>query len=166
MRRVGARHERRGLYGRAVDYTVVLERVEPRHLAAAAGAVASHAELGQAIIKLLDQVWPVLRAQGAATRHNVVLYSGGAPLRIEAGVEVPDGFQPTHVVRRVSTPSGQAASATHWGDYSAMAPAYAAIDAWCQANGRRRTHLSWEVYGDWSENPAEVRTDIFVLLES
>ncbi len=33
-------------------------------------------QLGTDIIRLLDKVWPVLRAQGVRTGHNVVIYHG------------------------------------------------------------------------------------------
>ena len=119
------------------------------------------------MIRLLDQVWPVLRGQGAKTGHNVVVYQGasGGRLRLDAGVEVPDGFEPTDVVRPVSTPAGEVVTVTHWGDYSAMRPAYAALEDWCRVNQRRTTGTSWEVYGDWSNDPSQVRTDIFFQLE-
>jgi len=53
----------------------------------------------------------------------------------------------------------------HWGAYSEMAPAYAALEQWCRAHGRRQAGLSWEVYGDWSDDPAQLRTDSYFLLE-
>jgi hypothetical protein len=70
-----------------VDYPVLVERVAPRHLAAAWGSSTAQ------IISLLNQVWPVLRGQRARTGHNVVFYFGDG--RLAAGVEVLDGFAPT-----------------------------------------------------------------------
>jgi hypothetical protein len=52
----------------------------------------------------------------------------------------------------------------HFGEYSAMGGAYAALDQWCSANGRRQAEVSWEVYGDWDDDPARRRTDIYKLL--
>jgi GyrI-like small molecule binding protein len=155
------------LYRTGVPYTVELQHVEPRQLAAASGEVSDRAQIGRIMIGLLDQVWPVLRGQGATTGHNVVLYKGtsGGRLRMDAGVEVSGGFKPTDVVRPVSTPAGEVATVTHWGDYTAMRPAYAALEEWCRANQRRTTGVSWEVYGDWFEDSSRVRTDIFFLLE-
>jgi Metal binding domain of Ada len=37
-------------------------------------------------------------------------------------------------------------------------------DAW-KAAGRQRAGTSWEVYGDWEEDPAKRRTDVYFLLE-
>lgn len=127
--------------------TVNLERVQPRQLAAIR-ATAAQSRLGGAIIAELDKIWPFLRAQGARTGHNVVIYYGGEPqaLQIAVGVEV--------------------ATVAHFGDYADMGGAYQALDQWCAGNERTRTGVSWEVYGDWEDDPARRRTDIFFLLQS
>jgi hypothetical protein len=44
-----------------------------------------------------------------------------------------------------------------------MAPAYAAVEAWCATNGRK-SGATWEVYGDWDDDPTKRRTDIYFLL--
>jgi hypothetical protein len=146
------------------DYAVVVEHVSPRQLAAVSGTAASPADIGPTIIRLLDNIWPLLRSQGVCTGHNVVMYFGGAPMRLAAGVEVPNGFQPTDLVQLLSTPEGEAATTVHWGDYAGMHVAYAALDRWCAASTRRTAGVNWEVYGDWFDDPAKVRTDIFMLL--
>jgi effector-binding domain-containing protein len=56
------------------------------------------------------------------------------------------------------------ATTAHFGDYAKMAPAYAALEQWWTRNGRRPAGVSWEVYGDWDDDPAKVRTDIYFLL--
>jgi len=68
-------------------------------------------------------------------------------------------------VRHSETPAGAVVTTAHWGEYSEMAAAYAALERWCTANGRQRAGLSWEVYGDWADDPQQRRTDIYVLLE-
>jgi effector-binding domain-containing protein len=37
--------------------------------------------------------------------------------------------------------------------------------AWCKSQGYALAGPFWEVYGDWSDNPTEVRTDVFYLLK-
>jgi len=132
-----------------MEYEVTLEDVLPRQLAAVRGG-ASRADLSRTILKLLDKVWPVLRAQHAKTGHNVVMYFGEF---VDAGD-----------VRHSRTPAGSAVTTAHWGEYSEMAGAYAALERWCVANGRRQTGTSWEVYGDWADDPKERRTDIYAAL--
>jgi effector-binding domain-containing protein len=143
------------------------ERVAARALAAV-GATTTPQQLGADIVRLLDQVWPVLREQGVSTGHNVVVYynEAGGVLRIDAGVEALTGFADHGEVRHVSTPSGEAAIVAHYGEYSAIGPAYAALESWCAGNGRRPAGVNWEVYGDWAEDPAERRTDVYFLLEA
>ena len=41
---------------------------------------------------------------------------------------------------------------------------YAALQRWCAASGRQQTGTSWEVYGDWADDPKQRRTDIYLLL--
>jgi effector-binding domain-containing protein len=145
-----------------MDYEIRVEDAPPRQLAVARGG-ASRAELGRTILKLLDTVWPVLRGQHVKTGHNVVVYFGGIA-QIEAGVEVFGDFVNAGDVRHSQTPAGPVVTTAHWGEYSEMAPAYAALERWCAANGRQQTGTSWEIYGDWAEDPKQRRTDLYLLL--
>ena len=148
-----------------MPYQVRVEQASPRVLAAVR-AVTAPERLSADIIRLLDQVWPLLREQGASTGHNVVIYypgEGGA-FTIDAGVEVFSDFEERGDVRRVATPAGEAAVTAHYGEYSAMGGAYAALDQWCAANGRHPAGVNWEVYGDWDDDPASRRTDVCALL--
>jgi effector-binding domain-containing protein len=150
-----------------VSYQVRTELAVPRTLAAVRGAT-TQAQLGTDIIRLLDQVWPLLREQGARTGHNVVIYypGTGGELVLDAGVEVPDGFTARGEVRPVDTPAGEAAAVTHYGEYADLAGAYAALEQWCAATGRQPSGTSWEVYGDWEEDPAKRQTDVYFLLQA
>ena len=145
-----------------MEYEIRVVDGKPRQLAAMRGAT-SRAELPRTILKLLDAVWPVLRGQHVKTGHNVVLYFGGLA-HIEAGVEVFSDFVDVGDVRHSQTPAGPAVTTAHWGEYSEMAGAYAALQRWCAAKGREQTGTSWEVYGDWADDPKERRTDIYFLL--
>jgi effector-binding domain-containing protein len=148
-----------------VPYQVRTEQTVPRTLAAAR-AVTTPQRLSTDIIRLLDRVWPLLREQGARTGHNVVIYrpGEGGELIIDAGVEVPGGFTARGEVRPVDTPAGEAAATTHYGDYSGLSAAYAALERWCASSSRQPSGTSWEVYGDWDEDPARRRTDVYLLL--
>lgn len=142
--------------------TVRIESVEATPLAAVR-RTSSRGSLGRDIIAGFDTIWPILRAQGVVTGRNVVVYHGGVEA-IEIGVETAGPFEEAGDVRRSRTPAGNAIAVTHWGDYSAMQPAYEALDRWCESTGRRSAGVSWEVYGHWADDPSERRTDIYRLL--
>jgi hypothetical protein len=148
-----------------VAYQVRIEPSVPRTLAAVR-AVTTPQRLSIEIIRLLDQVWPLLREQGVRTGHNVVIYRPGAggELIIDAGVEVPEGFTARGEVRPVDTPGGEAATTTHYGDYSELSAAYGALEQWCATSSRSPAGTNWEVYGDWDDDPARRRTDVYFLL--
>jgi effector-binding domain-containing protein len=146
------------------DYEVQVQTVTSRSLAVAHGA-ASREALGETITRLLDRVWAVLRRQGVRTGHNVVLYPEGGLMNIEAGVEVLGPFGPTDEVAASATPAGSAAMTTHWGEYDHLINAHLAINEWCTVHGKEPAGPSWEVYGDWSDDPAQRRTDVYILLK-
>ena len=70
------------------------------------------------------------------------------------------------LLRRLNrAPGGTAAMTSHHGAYSGLGDANAAILAWCRAQGRVRAGPSWEVYGHWHADPAQLRTDVYYLLQ-
>ncbi len=150
----------------SMAYDVHAEQAAARPLAAVR-ATTTPQRLSADIVRLLDMVWPVLREQGVRTGHNVVVYYGGGhgALTIDAGVEALTDFDSRGEVRGVATPAGEVATAAHYGEYSDMGAAYSALEQWCAGNQRKPTGVSWEVYGDWDEDPARQRTDVYYLLE-
>jgi effector-binding domain-containing protein len=149
-----------------VGYEVHAESADPRPLAAIR-ATTTPQQLGAAIIRLLDQVWPLLREQGVRTGHNVVIYhaGGGGELTVDVGVEAFTAFTAHGEVRPTSTPSGEVATVAHYGEYSDMGGAYGALEQWCRDNRRQPAGVNWEVYGDWDDDPAKRRTDVYFLLQ-
>jgi effector-binding domain-containing protein len=143
--------------------------VVPTVLAVRDGA-ATIAELSTTILRLLDDVWAFIREAGDLDPgHNVVVYRGdpsAGPAPIEVGVQVSRRFEPppSSAVRCSELPAGRAAHVKHIGPYDAMAPAYAAIAVWARDGGHEFARGSWEVYGDWTDDPAQLETDIYVLL--
>lgn len=102
---------------------------------------------------LLDEVWsflsdrPGLQTDG----HNVMLYRGDVPaveLAVEVGVQVTGSFEEVGRVVPSTLPATEAATALHTGPPREIAAAHDAVRAWCAAQGRELTGLSWEVYGD------------------
>lgn len=148
-----------------MSYEVRIASEDPRSLAAVR-ATTTQPQLGTDIVRLLDLVWPVLREQGVRTDHNIVVYreARASELTVDVGVEVLSDFTPSGQVQPAATPAGEAITTAHYGEYTELAGAYAALERWCAKHQRQPSGVTWEVYGDWAEDPAERRTDVYFLL--
>jgi effector-binding domain-containing protein len=148
---------------------VQVEVVSPRLLAAVGREVAP-GRVREAWRPALDQVWAFLRTQPGLRMDgdNIFLYHQptreGDPMHADFGVEVTREFAPSGEVRPVRTPSGEAAIVTHAGSYDRLAQAHGAIHAWAKESGRALAGTSWEIYGDWHEDPAKLETQVIYLL--
>jgi len=152
-----------------MSVSVSVQSVPSRILAAVRRKVAIGG-VGAAWRPALDQVWAFLRTHpGLRTDgHNIFLYHHPAqrsdPMDVDFGVEVVREFEPSGEVKPVRTPRGEVALATHVGPYDRLAQAHDAIHAWARANDRTFAGQSWEVYGDWNDDPAKLETTIMYLL--
>jgi effector-binding domain-containing protein len=159
-----------------MTYEVHIQEVA-RQPIAVARARATAADLSARIRELLDDVYQFL-VLGTVhqTGHNLVLYWNEpgknlllAPegVLIEVGVQVASPFA-SDVGSRVvcsATPAGTVATAAHWGPYEQLGQAHEAVLNWCGDHGRAVAGPNWELYGDWSDRPEDVRTDVFYLLK-
>lgn len=114
----------------------------------------------------LDKVYAFLEARGLAQAgHDVCVYHATTAegCDLEVGVQVAGPFDPSDGITCTTTPSGRAATTTHLGDYTRLPMIHEALTAFCLARG----HVggpAWDVYGDWSDDPAERRVDVYRLL--
>ena len=128
--------------------------------------------VGAAWKPALDQVWEFLRNQRPDLRgeghHNVFLYHHPAsrelPMEVEFGVEVTQVFEAAGEVYATETPAGEVAVVVHVGSYDGIREAHEAIHRWKGSSGRVFAGKSWEIYGDWNEDPAKLETTIVYLL--
>lgn len=150
--------------------TVQVEKAKPRILAAVRRR-ASSSEIHRVWKPALDLVWAFLAAQpGLRTDgHNVFLYHHptrrGAPMDIDFGVEVTRAFERAGEVVATETPSGEVAIAVHLGPYDRLHDTHQAIHTWAEAAGRTFAGTSWEIYGDWNDDPSQLETTVAYLLE-
>jgi effector-binding domain-containing protein len=72
-------------------------------------------------------------------------------------------FEDTSTVYCSSLPASRAAHAIHYGPYSQLGRAHAALREWCVDRGLSITGVNWEVYGDWNDDPSLLRTDVYYL---
>jgi effector-binding domain-containing protein len=157
-------------YARRVSasYTVTTRTASPRPIAAVRARCAI-GDIPRAFKTSLDQVWAFLRSHSELPRgHNVFLYHHlsrqGDAIDIDFGVEVHGPFTPEGAVTPTQTPSGEVATVVHRGPYDRLGAAHDAIHAWCAANQRAIGACSWEIYGDWTDDPAKLETTIEYLL--
>jgi effector-binding domain-containing protein len=154
----------------SMGYGVTVKRVEALTIAAARGRMTAR-EIPGRFKEHLDKVWeflvrhPELRGWG----HNVFLYrhdmDAAGAMTIDFGVQVVRAFEAEGDIFSTSTPAGEAATTVHVGPYSGLPAAHAAVHAWLKENGRKPAGWSWEIYGDWNEDPGKLETGIFYLVE-
>ena len=153
-----------------MGYAVSVHRVTTQPLAAVRDRMVARDIAGR-FRNSLDKVWqylgahPGLRTDG----HNVFLYrhdmdSTGA-MTTDFGVQVTRAFDGEGDVHCVMTPEGEVASTVHVGAYDGLKGAHDALHAWIAANGRQPGGWSWEIYGDWHDDPQKLETQILYLLQ-
>ena len=157
-----------------MPYDVQIHHV-PQQAFAAVRCRANVHTLGDKITALLSEVWDVLKhADVRHTGHNVVLSwdepgkallltDEGVP--IEVGVQVVTPFERMGRVRCTAIPGGTVATVVHRGLYQRLSEAHAVVRRWCAEHGYVLAGPNWEIYGDWTDNPDELRTDVFYLLQ-
>ena len=122
-------------------------------------------DLSVNIPKALDPVWKFLRARPELKPGlNVVVYLAG-PRKMEVGVQVAGAFEPAEGIVCTHSPAGLAAHGVHIGPYSELGKTYDALHAWIADNNFRMMGPFWEVYGHWNDDPQQLRTDIYYLVE-
>ncbi len=86
-------------------------------------------------------------------------------MEVDFGVEVTRSFERSGEVYETDTPAGEAAVATHIGAYDRLSETHNAVHAWVAANDRKLAGYSMEIYGDWSNDPSELKTTVIYLLQ-
>lgn len=158
-----------------MQYEVQLCNVSAQPIAAACGEGESGKIVPQLFV-LLDEVWKFLHSNPQINNRglNVFLYYSDAInnraqvphiIPIVAGVLVEAPFESVGKVVCSATPSGKVATVTHIGPYEKLFEAHTAVQKWCEEKNHPIVGINWELYDHWNENPSELRTDVFYLLE-
>jgi effector-binding domain-containing protein len=153
----------------ALQRYVVRETLIPARPVAGVRAQVPRGRVAQEFGRYLDQVYAAARAGAVSLDgQNIFIYRAATAeqLTVDFCVGVSAPFAPTGAVVPLETPSGAVATTTHHGEYGGLGEANAAILAWCRANDRMRAGPSWEVYGHWHADPAQLRTDVYYLLQA
>lgn len=149
-----------------MPYPIELCTVEPVLIASAIRRV-PRLQLSGAIVPLFDVVYGFLRERGIEHLGiNVCVYRSPTKdaIQLEAGVEIRAAFARSREVLCSSTPAGIALRTVHFGDYSELGRAHDALIDHAGGLSLAPTGVSWEVYGHWSDDPAQRRTDVYLQL--
>ncbi len=126
-------------------------------------------ELAQKIMGRSTELWPYLRSNGAKTGHNVVVYRNydreAGVMTIDVGVQVAAVLPGDAAIVPSSTPGGLVATTVHIGPYDKLGEASSALHEFCKSHGHAIVGPTWEEYGDWNDDPSQLRTDVFVLID-
>lgn len=144
---------------------MTLARVDAQPTAVVLGRV-KMTDIPSAMFPMVDQVWAFIRGRSLTGHgHNVWVYRhfDQGEVDVEIGVQLEPPFDCDGDVVQSQTPAGVAAHAFHYGEYDRLPEVHAGLVAWCAEQGHRLAGVSWEVYGDWSDDPAKRRTDIYHL---
>jgi len=124
-------------------------------------------QVSKRILGLFDVVYRWNKDAGIArTGNNHALYDCCTPtsLRLQVGFPVSERFADTELITCVQLAPGRAAHAVHVGPYAELHQTYAALHRWCADQGLALTGESWEVYGDWSDDPSKLETGLFLRI--
>ena len=152
-----------------MDYQIVVTTVSAQTLAAVRRR-AFVRDIGRVWKPALDLVWEFLRRQEGlrVDGHNCFLYHHpphrDIPMEIDFGVQVARPFEAEGEVVCTETPAGEVVMTTHVGAYDKLFAAHDAIHSWRAVNGRSFGGFSWEIYGDWNDDPAKLETQVLYLL--
>jgi effector-binding domain-containing protein len=125
--------------------------------------VARQDQLSKVVPAACGEVWGFLKSAGIKGGRHVAVYFDGV-VNLEVGAEIDAPILGSDRVHSSMTPAGPVATTAHFGDYSGLGDAHQAILQWCKHNGRTQAGPNWEIYGHWTDNPAQLRTDVFYLL--
>lgn len=136
----------------------------------------NRASLGPTVQQLCGKVWEGVKKHPEVQKPGALMVAVYCPdpttnpstaegLEVAVGVEVSGSFDTDGELAYFETPAGEVAHITHLGPYSKLGAAHEAVQEWAKDNGRTFSGQSWEVYGHWTEDEANVQTDIYYLLK-
>lgn len=129
---------------------------------------AKQTDLAVVVPQHCGEVWAFMRSSGLPRPgRNLALYLDAldGEINLEVGVEVVQPFTGNNRVVCSSTLDGKVVTTAHFGPYDRLGEAHTAIRKHCAEHGHLLAGPSWELYGHWTDNPDELRTDVFYVLK-
>lgn len=124
------------------------------------------AEVPTRIVGMFDVVYSWSREVGAKqTGQNYALYYLNTDsLLLQVGFPIAGRYPQSDAVRCVDFTGCKAAHTTHLGEYLGLPDAHSKLREWCDEQALGAENPGWEVYGDWSDDPSKLITDVYVRL--
>ncbi|HEV3163545.1 MAG TPA: GyrI-like domain-containing protein [Isosphaeraceae bacterium] len=151
-----------------MPYQVQIQQVEPQPIAVVRRQAAIP-QLSTVVPQACGEVWEFIRAaqiQGAGRHVAVYLDCQTGQLNMEIGCEVTGHIAGDGNVFSSSTPAGTVATTVHIGPYDRLGDAHNAIQKWCADNHYQIAGPQWEIYGHWTDDPSQLRTDVYYLIDT
>jgi effector-binding domain-containing protein len=146
-----------------MTYTVEAKTVESQPLAAVQRR-ANQSELSTVIPDACGAVWNAVKALQIKAGRLVAIY-WNAEIDLHVGVEIDGAFDGSGDVIRSATPAGLVLTTVHFGMYDRLVDAHQAIVDWSARNQKLLAGPNWEIYGHWTDEVSQLRTDVFYLLK-
>ena len=128
-------------------------------------STAKQSELSKVVPRCCGEVWHFLKSRKELQPGRHVAVYLDCAITLECGAEVAVRFNSTDQIVCSATPGGTVATTRHIGDYLRLGDAHNAIRTWCAANSHQFAGPNWEIYGHWNDDPSQVYTDVYYLLQ-
>jgi hypothetical protein len=142
-------------------YTIENKHVEPQ-LIAAVRRRAKLGELTKVVPAACGESWNLGKKLGLKGGRHIAVYLDGE-INLEVGQEIAAPFASTGDLICSATPGG-VVTTTHIGPYDRLGDAHTALRNWVADHKRTLAGPNWEIYGHWTDDPSQLRTDVFYLV--
>src|SRR5262245_65131542 len=127
-------------------YQIELTHSRPILTAVVRGRVPSK-ELAQFVPAACGEVWAFIRSAGLPRPGRHLALYLDAQGSVEVGAEIGEPFAGNERVHCSQLPAGRVATTVHFGPYTRLSDAHAAIRERCTEHGHRGSGVSWEICG-------------------
>jgi effector-binding domain-containing protein len=146
-----------------MTYTVEVKQVESQPIAVVR-LRASVPQLTTVVPQACGVVWDYLKASKIKAGRNLAVYLD-EQINLEVGAEVFGPINGDGQIVCSSTPAGSVLTTAHIGPYDQLPHAHETIRDWASQQHHALAGPNWEIYGHWTDDVSQLRTDVFYLLK-
>jgi effector-binding domain-containing protein len=123
---------------------------------------ASSQQLSTVVPQGCGTVWNFFKTSQIKAGRNLAVYLDGQ-INLEVGVEVFGPFNGNGQIVYSTTPAGSVLTTAHIGRYDQLGKAHEAIRDWSVQHHQSLAGPNWEIYGHWTDDLTQLRTDVYYL---